>query len=104
MNSLINTKLNVPLGLLKNVGKMRLTLDESKKSGTLVAAGDENISTETKISSRGSHVALVPGRRSRANVEGVNAKERTSEGARDERDARDEDEPRFGVYPGVHSV
>jgi len=66
MNSLINTKLNVPVGLLKNVGKMRLTLDESKKSGTLVATGDENISTETKISSRGSRVALVPGRRSRA--------------------------------------
>ena len=37
--------------------------------------------------------------RSRANVEGVNAKERATNATRE-----DEDEPRFGVYPWVHSV
>jgi len=37
--------------------------------------------------------------RSIANVEGVNANERATNATRE-----DEDEPRFGVYPGVHSV
>ena len=37
--------------------------------------------------------------RSIANVEGVNANERATNATRE-----DEDEPRFGVYPGVHSI